>query len=173
MNSRAFVTAAVAVLLSGALLAVAHAQASPQTGRPAPAFVLPDGTDREVTLRSFTGRPLVINLFASWCAPCRQELPQIVAAARANRGSVSFLGVDEQEPRTMALAFVHEMKLPYPIVFDHGQFAASYGAQALPDTAFIDARGRLVAVFHGVMSPRELANDLAKIRAPKATPART
>jgi len=70
-------------------------------------------------------------------------------------------------------AFAREMRIPYPIAFDHGQFAATYGASALPETVFLDRRGRIAAIVHGAMTPGELATDLAKIAPATATPART
>jgi thiol-disulfide isomerase/thioredoxin len=141
-------------------------------GAAAPKFLLASGSGDAYTLASFAGKPLVINVFASWCPPCRLELPGIVASARANHGRIAFLGVDEQEPLTMGEAFARTMRIPYPIAFDHGQFAATYGAQALPETVFIDRRGRIAAIVHGPIGARELARDLAQIAA-TGTPART
>jgi thiol-disulfide isomerase/thioredoxin len=142
-------------------------------GAAAPKFLLASGAGDAYTLASFADKPLVINVFASWCPPCRLELPRIVSSARANRGRIAFLGVDEQEPLTMGEAFARAMRIPYPIAFDHGQFAASYGAQALPETVFIDRSGRIAAIVHGPIGARELARDLARIAPATAPPART
>lgn len=147
-----------ASLLFGAL---ALAALSP--GRPAPPFLLEDAEGNEVTLSTYAGKPLVMNVFASWCPPCRQELPGIIAAAKAGKGRVTFVGVDEQEAVQMGKAFARQMKIPYRVVFDHGQFAASYGAQSLPETVFIDARGRVAAIVHGAIGAADLARNLAKI----------
>ncbi len=162
-----------AVVAASTLFASAPAEAALSAGSLAPSFVLPNAAGNEVTLRSFAGRPLVLNVFASWCPPCLIELPRIVAAANANRGRVAFVGVDEQEPMTMALAFVRKVQIPYPVLFDQGQFQASYGAVSLPETVFVDARGHVAAVVHGAISAAELAHDLAKIEAPTGKPART
>jgi thiol-disulfide isomerase/thioredoxin len=162
-----------AIVAAFTLFASGPAAAALVLGAQAPPFVLPNAAGNEVTLRSFAGRPLVLNVFASWCPPCLIELPRIAAAARANGDRVAFVGVDEQEPMTMALAFIREAKIPYQVVFDRGQFQASYGAVSLPETVFVDARGRVAAVVHGAISAAELARDLAKIERPRATPART
>jgi thiol-disulfide isomerase/thioredoxin len=112
-----------------------------QVGQPAPAFVLQSADSRQLTLHSWGPKPLVINVFASWCPPCRQELPRIVAAAHAHHAAVAFLGVDEQEPVEIGTRFAALLKIPYAVGFDPGQFAASYGAHALPETIFIRADG--------------------------------
>jgi len=131
--------------------------------RSAPAFLLETPNGEQLTLHTYTGRPLVLNVFASWCPPCRMELPRIAAASRRSAGRIAFVGVDEQEPLEMALAFVRRMKLPYPIAIDHGQFAASYGATSLPETVFIDAHGVVRAIKHGTISQAELHADLTRI----------
>ncbi len=154
-------------------LVLLGASSSLAPGSAAPAFLLDNPAGDPFTVASFAGKPLVLNVFASWCPPCLVELPTIIASARANRGSIAFLGVDEQEPLTIGKAFAREMRIPYPVAFDHGQFAATYGANSLPETVFVDRRGRIAAIVHGAMTPRELATNLAKIAPAKATPART
>ena len=166
-----FVASRLCVVLAAAS-ALLGASPSLAPGSRAPKFLVEDRAGDAYTLASFAGRPLVVNVFASWCPPCLLELPGIVRAARANRGRVAFLGVDEQEPIAIGAAFAREAKISYPVAFDHGQFAATYGAQALPETVFIDRRGRIAAIFRGAMSASDLARNLAKI-APATTPART
>ncbi len=151
-----------------ATLLVAGGAASAASGvatvsRAAPPFDLetPDGGD--VTLHTFRGRPLVLNVFASWCPPCREELPRIVSAAHHARTRVAFLGVDEQEAEQTATTFAKQMRLSYPIALDQGQFAASYGARSLPETVFVDARGTVRAIVHGSISVELLERDLAII----------
>ena len=104
-----------------------------------------------------------MNVFASWCPPCRQELPRIVSAARRSGTRVAFLGVDAQEPAQIATAFAKQMQLPYPIAIDRGQFAASYGARSLPETIFVDAHGIVRAIVHGTISEQILERNLALI----------
>jgi thiol-disulfide isomerase/thioredoxin len=134
-----------------------------RAGDPAPPFVLQSGTGHQLTLRSSGSRPLVINVFASWCPPCRQELPGIVAAARAHHGAVAFLGVDEQEPVEIGTRFAAALKIPYPVGFDAGQFAASYGASALPETIFVRADGTVDAIHHGAIARAELERRIAAL----------
>lgn len=149
----------------------ARAAGVASVGHKAPAFLvqaLAGGAD--VTARDFAGRPLVLNVFASWCPPCREELPRIAAAARSARGRTVFLGIDEQEAAQIAGRFAREMRLPYAIALDEGQFAASYGAVSLPVTIFVDASGIVRAIQHGEIDAATLARDLALV-APRARPA--
>ncbi len=151
----ALVFAGTAVRAASGVATVSH---------PAPAFDLETpGGGGDITLRSFAGRPLVMNVFASWCPPCREELPRIVSAAHGAPKRVAFLGVDEQEAEQMATTFAKQMHLPYPIAMDRGQFAASYGARSLPETIFVDAHGTVRAIVRGTISAEVLAKNLAAI----------
>ena len=136
-------------------------------GAPAPKFLLETPAGGDLTLRAFAGKPLVMNVFASWCPPCLAELPLIVASARRHRARIAFLGVDAQESAQIATSFAKRMRLPYPIALDHGQFAASYGVISLPITVFVDARGTVRAIQHGALDAATLERDLATISARK------
>ena len=132
-------------------------------GKPAPRFVLERPSSGEFTLASFAGRPLVVNVFASWCPPCRRELPELERAYERYKGRLTFLGVDEQEGAVTATAFAKRMRVPYPIALDDGPFAAEYGASAIPQTVFIDARGIVRSVWRGPIPSGELERRLEKL----------
>jgi thiol-disulfide isomerase/thioredoxin len=158
-----------------ALTAIAPARAGgtvATVAKSAPKFLLETPSGGSLTLADFAGKPLVINAFASWCPPCRLELPLLAATARRERNRVAFLGVDEQEANEIATTFARSMRLPFVIGLDKGQFAASYGATSLPVTIFIDARGTVRAIQHGAIDAPTLARDLQRI-APTAPGART
>jgi thiol-disulfide isomerase/thioredoxin len=159
---RALAALTFAIYVFGITVPANASDATARVWAKAPAFLLETPSGRDVTLASFTGRPLVLNVFASWCPPCRLELPRIVSAAHATP-SIAFFGVDEQEATEMATSFASRMRLPYPIAIDHGQFAASYGAQSLPETIFVDAHGTIRAIVHGAIAQSELDRDLALI----------
>lgn len=141
----------------------AHVPRPAAIGKPAPRFVLERPSGGEFTLSSFAGRPLVVNVFASWCPPCRHELPLIERAYRQYRSRIAFVGVDEQEGASTALDFAKFMHVPYPIALDQGPFAASYGASQIPQTDFIDAHGIVRGVWRGPISGEELARQLGKL----------
>ena len=115
------------------------------------------GRDK-LSLRDLRGTPVVLNMWASWCTPCRDE------AARLEHGwktlgqrRVLFLGLDIQDLRGDAHAFGRQYGITYPSVRDAGRGSADrYGATGIPETFFIDSRGRVVGHVIGVVSDRQL-----------------
>jgi DsbE subfamily thiol:disulfide oxidoreductase len=105
------------------------------------------------------GSVLVINVWADWCGPCRNEQPQLVRlAARYSDDGVRFLGVNYQDDRDAAMAWVKEFDVPYPSLFDpSGRTAVHLGFPALPDTYVIDPDGTIRWVVFGETDERELA----------------
>ena len=115
-------------------------------GPQAPPWQLPglSRPSRTVTLAQFRGHPLVINFWASWCPPCRQEMPALERAARQLSGRVSFVGLDTQDQPGAAVAFARRMGVTYPLATDNVQVYASYGINGLPTTFFVAADGTIV-----------------------------
>jgi thiol-disulfide isomerase/thioredoxin len=116
-------------------------------GRPAPAFVLPrlsgGGT---VALAGLRGRPVVLNFWASWCAPCREETPLLVRVHRRYGDRVQFVGVDAEDRPEDARRFAQQYHVDYPLVrMEDDRLVDAYGVPGLPTTVFIDARGRIAA----------------------------
>lgn len=125
----------------------------------APAFDLPRvGVDGErVRLADFAGRPLVVNFWASWCVPCRKEMPALQAVAERFEGSLGFVGVNHQDGRTPAAEFEAEVGVTYPSGYDpDGDVARDFGVLGLPTTVLVDARGRIVARRLGEVTEDEL-----------------
>lgn len=110
------------------------------------------------------GRPVVMNVLASWCAPCKRELPVLNAAAEANP-DIAFVGVDHMDLRENAESFVEEQEIGFPTLFDlEGDVAAAIGGRAMPTTAFFDTDGRMQAMVSGELTERSLAERLDEIR---------
>lgn len=105
------------------------------------------------------GNVLVINVWADWCAPCRREQPQLVRLAdRYEDEGVRFLGINYQDDRDAAAAWIEEFGVPYPSLFDpSGRSAADLGFPALPDTYVVDRAGTIRWVVYGETDERELA----------------
>lgn len=93
------------------------------------------------------------------------EEPLLVEAFAKYKDRVTFLGIDEQEGSARAVAFARELRVPYPIAIDDGQFAASYSTSKIPETVLVDRRGIVRAVFRGLISSDELDRSLARIAA--------
>jgi len=92
-------------------------------------------------LAAHSGKPVVINFFASWCPPCNMEAPDLVAFAKAHP-DVQFVGVDVNDKQADATAFVARYRLPYPVVYDPGGAVGGlWKVDAIPATFFIDAGG--------------------------------
>lgn len=131
----------------------------------APAFELDDlrggGT---ISLSQFTGRPVVINFFASWCVPCRKEMPGLQAASHRFEGSVSFLGVDHEDSRNQALELVAKTGVTYPTAYDpDGRTAKAYMLRGLPSTVFVSPDGRIVATRLGELKRSELEDTIVRL----------
>lgn len=135
----------------------------------APAISLRDPAGKAVTLASLRGRSVLVNFWATWCPPCRAELPDLEALAQEKPGCLALLGVEAgcETPAEVA-AFVRERGLSYPVVLDDGSASRSYHVTTLPHSALIDAEGTLVGTFDGTIS---LAAVRDAVRAPGTVPA--
>ena len=124
--------------------------------------------DDRLSPSELRGRPLVINFFASWCIPCRHEAPLLNASARAHAGSVVFLGIDVQDLKSDARAFLKRHHVRYPAVRDGaGSTYLDYGLTGVPETYWIDARGQIVAHFAGEISRLQLEQGIRESRRSK------
>lgn len=119
---------------------------------------------RTVTVSATHGRPAVINLWASWCGPCRRELPLLEEAHRAVGDRVLFLGVDVRDSRSRALAFLGDHEVSYPQVYDEaGAVARAFRFAGVPDTVVVDASGHVVYRHAGELDPATLEAALARL----------
>jgi thiol-disulfide isomerase/thioredoxin len=104
--------------------------------------------DRE--LKALRGTPVVVNLWASWCGPCRFEIPFLQRAFRDHGTKVAFLGVNSDDSADNAAKMVRELPMPYPsVVDDRANLVGRLGARGLPVTVFYDAEGKQEYVHQG------------------------
>lgn len=138
---------------------------SPLIGKPAPAFALRQvGTTNTVDIAQFRGKPLVVNFWATWCGPCWEEHPVLVANARMLQNDVQFLGVVFQDKEDKILGFLEQRGSGYPTVVDEaGKTAIAYGVGGVPETYFIDANGVIVAKYAGPMNGDIIREHLQKV----------
>jgi peroxiredoxin len=148
LGAQALAVAGVGVLASVLVWHLTHQTPPPKVGERAPAFALQRlSGSGEISLASLRGRAVVLNFFASWCGPCKQEAPALERFWRENRHrQVVVLGVDSNDSRGDALKFLHAHGVTYPVVSDpDGRVAGnSYDIANLPTTYVLNRRGRLV-----------------------------
>jgi thiol-disulfide isomerase/thioredoxin len=134
-----------------ALLAIGATSGGPAKHAPPPragAFTLSalGHPGQHISLAQYAGHPLILNFFASWCAPCQRETPLIARFYRSHRRSVIIVGIDVNDSNAAGLAFARKMGVAYPLASDPApmSMALSYGVTALPQTFFLDAQHRIV-----------------------------
>ncbi|MEX1173210.1 MAG: redoxin domain-containing protein [Chloroflexota bacterium] len=170
---RWLVASLVVVALSFAILALGTIRMSvdtsgltgPQVGRPAPDFRLEDLDGRPTTLSDLLGRPVVVNFWASWCIPCRDEAPLLADAQRRYAASgLRVLGVVFQDDAGSARAFMERFALRYPGLLDPGgRTAIDYGVLGIPMTFMIGRDGTIRRVFLGPMAVDVLRSAVEEI----------
>jgi cytochrome c biogenesis protein CcmG, thiol:disulfide interchange protein DsbE len=118
--------------------------------------------DRE--LKSLRGTPVVVNLWASWCGPCRFEIPFMQRAFREHGTKVAFLGVNSDDSEGNATRMIGDLPMPYPsVVDDRANLAGRLGARGLPVTVFYDADGKEEYVHQGAYRDEDqLSEDIEK-----------
>ena len=133
-------------------------------GAPAPTFTLDDVRSPGATVALAPGKPAVVNFFAAWCVPCREELPLLELAWRRSGGAVSFVGVDVNDSRRRAGELLDETGVTFPAGYDPDRAVATdYGLRGMPTTVFVDAAGRVADVAHGRLSASDLDRRLARL----------
>jgi peroxiredoxin len=129
-------------------------------------FDLPDLDGQQVTLSEFAGKPVVINFWATWCPPCRLEMPEFQRAYEEyEEENLVILAINEAEqPEVVRSFFYDEMGYTYtPLLDQEGEVAEAYGAVGLPSTFFIDGSGAVTAVHRGALTQDQLQNYLGDI----------
>ncbi len=137
----------------------------PEVGKAAPDFALVDARDpsRTAKLSDYRGKVVLLNWFASWCEPCKREIPAFLAAEAALGDDLVILGVDYLESADKATGILDELGAAYPAVLDSsGAVAEHYRVAGMPTTFLVDREGTLVAARTGELKEDALGEFLAK-----------
>jgi len=171
-----FIAAVIAVsLLTSGTATTPDGSAATSTG----AAGLPNGTiaagftldalgkpGQRVSLSQYHGKPVIINFWASWCAPCQQETPLLASWYKQQNGHVVLLGLDENDIAADAIKFADAKGVSYPIGFDPNvTVAPAYNVDGLPQTFFLNAEHRIVDHVLGAVTRAELAEGLRLMNA--------
>jgi peroxiredoxin len=139
----------------------------PEVGKPAPDFALVDARDGTVRkLSDYRGRAVLVNWYASWCGPCRREIPEFNAMLKAvGEDRIVILGIDYQESASDAVAILDELDATYPALLDSDARVADHYrvGNRIPSSFFVDADGVLRGFRLGQMSAAVLAEQLALV----------
>jgi peroxiredoxin len=136
-----------------------------QVGSPAADFTLPGLDGSDIRLSDYRGRIVLVNFWASWCGPCRAEMPEIEHVYRTYRdaGFVA-IGVNQLEPEPEVRAFIEEHQLTWIFVLDQdGAVSQRWGVLGLPQSYLIDREGRIVTSWLGLLSRQELERELQRL----------
>lgn len=139
------------------------------SGQVAKDFTVIDVDGKEVSLSDFKGKPVVVNFWASWCPPCKVEMPYFNDVYKELGDEVQFMMVNlvdgSRETVDTAKAFIKDNGYEFPVFFDTDQNAAiAYGIYSIPTSIFIDAEGKVVRSITGTMTKADLLAEIENIR---------
>jgi peroxiredoxin len=139
------------ILASTLLLAVLAGPATATGPSAAPDFALPARDGGELRLSDLRGQVVMINFWATWCGPCRQEMPLLQQIhAKYEPLGFTMLGVNVEPDSAAAQTWLKGMPVRFPIVFDRkSEVSASFGVEAMPSSVLIDREGRVRHVHRG------------------------
>jgi peroxiredoxin len=137
---------------------------APIVGYLAPGFTLTSTLGEQVSLADYRGQPVVLNFWATWCPPCRAEMPEFQSASVKYNGQATILGVDQGEPASIVADFGSALGITYPLLVDQDNAVnREYDVAALPTTIFVDGQGIVREVVSGIVSKAVLEDRIERL----------
>lgn len=161
----------IVLIVTQLLTPASHTVSDPLVDRPAPNFSLsllrPQAGENALSLASLKGHPVVLNFWASWCEPCKEEAPLLEKTWKQMQGQekdVALVGIDFEEAKSDGIGFLQSYAITYPAVSDaNGTVASKYNVTGLPQTIFINRNGEVVSRAQGQLTAQILSKNLQLI----------
>ncbi len=157
--------AIVTVILIGTFAISGFAGASVAKKGSTVDFALNDFAGKNIKLSDYRGKPVLVNLWASWCPPCRAEMPDLINYYNSHQTQgLVLLAINSEDTADPAQQFVREKQMPFPVLFDPaGQISKVFGSNGLPSTYLIDRSGNLRFSWTGQISPAVLDQQVTPL----------
>jgi peroxiredoxin len=137
---------------------------APEVGALAPGFTLTDTGGEKVSLADHRGKVVLINFWATWCPPCRQEMPGINARYQQHQGKLEVLAIDNDEPLGLVSDFQEDLDLSFkPLLDPQARVQILYQVRAYPTSMFVNENGMIEIVHIGLMTEGQLDDYLAQM----------
>ena len=168
VRSLTIVTGLILVAAASVLAMLAARRAAPDEPTSTTAdFALPHllRNGETVTLSDYDGQPIIVNFFASWCVPCREEMPALEAVYRKHReNGLAVIGVGTRDGERPLMGFALSTGVTFPVVWDGlGEVAATYRVWGIPTTHFIDRAGNIQKTVTGALKLEQLEEQIRVI----------
>ncbi|MCB9136642.1 MAG: redoxin domain-containing protein [Anaerolineales bacterium] len=137
---------------------------APDKGKPAPDFTLENLDGEQVSLADLRGKVVLLNFWATWCGPCRIEMPTLQSRHEKYPEQLALIAIDFDEPKENVAAFVKELGLTFPVLLDPGaNIQDAYRVRGYPTSVFLDQEGVVQFVHIGIMSEEQLDDYLKEL----------
>jgi cytochrome c biogenesis protein CcmG/thiol:disulfide interchange protein DsbE len=135
-----------------------------EAGNQMPDFELTSLNNSSIHITQYLGKPVIVNFWASWCIPCKQEMPLLERYYQNQKGNLIILGVNYEEPADIARPFVLENQITFPILLDlQGKVRDQFMIRGFPTSLFINAKGIFVAEHIGALDEESIKSYLQLI----------
>jgi peroxiredoxin len=145
---------------------LAHSAGAAAVGHPAPEFSLKDLSQKKVKLSDFRGKVVILNFFATWCPPCRAEIPELVKIYQGNQSKglvILSVSLDTEGIPQALNKFIKDMKIPYPVLLGTMDLVDQYQISGVPTTLIISREGKILKRYDGLVPGTRFTSDIGKL----------